>query len=123
MAGDSSKTDEDQVEALIDDLIGKIFSDSGVSGDRSMRDMATTAALFEAAFGTRPSSRTSMLERVLVAQVFAGELADALAPALAEQLAPRLMAALADFTAAETAGKPQTPNGRSTGQARKTEPK
>jgi hypothetical protein len=124
MAGESSKTEtEDQVEALIDDLIGKIFSDSGVSGDRSMRDMATTAALFEAAFGARPSSRTSVLERVLVAQVFAGELADALAPALAEQLAPRLMTALEDVMAADTSGKPQTPNGRSTGQARKPESK
>jgi hypothetical protein len=124
MAGESPKTEtDDQVEALVDELIGKIFSEPGGPTDRSMRDMATTAALFEAAFGARPSSRTSMLERVLVAQAFAGELADALAPALAEQIAPRLMSALEQLTTPETGGKQQTSNGRSGGQTRKTEPK
>jgi hypothetical protein len=124
MAGESSKTvTDDQVEALVDELIGKIFGESGPSADRSMLDMATMAALAEAAFGSRSSSRASMLERVLVAQAFAAEMADALAPALAEQLAPRLVTALEGFVAADMAGKRQTPNGRPASQPRKPEPR
>ena len=54
------------------------------------------AALLEAAMGSssREGSRTSMLERLLLAQAIASELADALAPALAEALAPEIMKAL-----------------------------
>ena len=107
MAEASSKqaTDE-QVESLIDDLIGEIFNEPRASSESPARGMATAAALFETAFGsTRGASRTSMVERILVAEAFAGELAEALAPALAEQLAPRLMQAMEQLTTREAAAK------------------
>jgi hypothetical protein len=63
-----------------------------------------------------------MLERLLVAQAFATELADALAPALAEQLAPRLLMALDELMANGSAAKQQSQqpksNGRAGGQGR-----
>ena len=107
MAVESSKeTGEDQVESFVDDLIKDILNESGVSSDSPVRGMATTAALFETAFGSsRTASRTSMVERLLVAEAFASELADALAPPLAEQLAPRLMKAMEQFTSAEAGSK------------------
>jgi len=120
MAVESSKeTGEDQVEALIDDLIRDILSDSGTSSESPMR--GATAALFETAFGsTRGDSRTSMLERLLIAEVFASELAEALAPALAEQLAPRLMKSFEHVTT-EAAGQKPAAGPRSTSQRRKPE--
>jgi hypothetical protein len=120
MAVESSKeTGEDQVEALIDDLIRDILSDSAVSAESPMRGAATTAALFETALGSmRGDSRTSMLERVLIAEVFASELAEALAPALAEQLAPRLMKGFEQLTTGADGRKP-TAGSRSTSQRRK----
>jgi hypothetical protein len=125
MAVDSSKeTVEDQVGSLIDDLIRDILSESGVSPESPMSGMATTAALFETAFkSTQGASRISMLERLLVAEAFAAELADALAPALAEQLAPRLMKALEQFMPTEAASKKPTSATRSAGQGRKPDTK
>jgi len=126
MAGESPKeTREEQVETFIDDLIRDIFNESGRSSDSSaMRDMATTAVFYETVFGSeRAASRASALERVLVVQAFASELADALAPALAEQLAPRLLKAMEDGIADETVSKKPTPSSRSAGQGRKTETK
>ncbi len=110
-----------QVEALIDELIRDIFKDSGGSSD--VRGMATTAALFETAFGSaRGGSRVSVLERLVLAEAFAAELADALAPVLAEQLAPRLIKALEHITASEAEAKQPAAAG-SAGQARKPEGK
>jgi len=104
---------------LIDDLIRDILSDSGTSSESPMR--GATAALFETAFGsTRGDSRTSMLERLLIAEVFASELAEALAPALAEQLAPRLMKSFEHVTT-EAAGQKPAAGSRSTSQRRKPE--
>jgi hypothetical protein len=127
MAAESSKeATDDQVESFVDELIGKIFTDGGSSAEPPARNMAATAALFEAAFGGKHSaSRTPMLEQVLLAQTFADELADALAPALAEQLAPRLLAALQELMTAEPAdtGRRPTPNGRSGSQSRKPDTK
>jgi hypothetical protein len=126
MAGESPKeTSEEQVEAFIDDLIRDIFNESGRSPESSaMRQMATTAMLYETVFGSeRAASRASTLEKVLVAQAFASELADALAPALAEQLAPRLLKAMEDGMAGETASKRPTSASRTAGQGRKTETK
>jgi hypothetical protein len=128
MAGESSKeTREEQVESLIDDLIRDIFNESGGPSEFSaMRGMGTTAALFETALGSSKSAtRTSMLERVIVAQFFASELAEALAPALAEQLAPRLLKSLEESMASQAAGKkpPQPSASRSSGQARKADAK
>ena len=125
MAVESSKeTGEDEVESLIDELIRDILNESGVSPESSARGLATTAALFETAFGsTKWASRSSTLERLLVAQAFAAELAEALAPALAEQLAPRLLKALEQFMTTEAATKKPTSATRSGSQARKSDTK
>jgi len=122
MAVESSKdTGEDQVEALVDDLIRDIFSESGGPADSSMRGMATAALLERALGSVRGTSRASMLERVLIAEVFATELAEALAPALADQLAPRLMKAFEQMSAEASDGK--QPSARSSGQRRRTSAK
>jgi len=119
MALESSK--EDQVEGLIDDLIRDILSDSKASAGSPMRGAGTTAALFETALGSmRGDSRTSMLERLLIAEVFASELAEALAPVLAEQLAPRLMKSFEQL-ATDAGGRKPTAGSRSTSQRRKSE--
>lgn len=122
MAVESTKdSGEDRVESLIDDLIRDILSESDVSAESSTRGMSTTAALLETVVGpTRGASRISMLERLLVAEAFAAELADALAPALAEQLAPRLMKALEQFMTTEEAGKKSASATRSSSPGRKT---
>ena len=123
MAGESSKeSTADQIESLIDDLIRDIFNETGRSSGSPMRGMATTAALFETAFGsTRGANRTSMLERVLLTEAFAAELADALAPALAEQLTPRLIKVMEQLTAGAAAAKKPEPAARSSGQGSKQE--
>ncbi len=121
MAVESSKEmREDEVESLVDDLIRDILNESGGSAESPIRGMATTAALFETAFGsTWDASRISMIEKLLLAQAFAAELADALAPALAEQLAPRLMKALELDPTTQAARKRPTPATRSGSQGRK----
>jgi hypothetical protein len=117
MAESFKETDGHQAESLIDDVIRDIFTERGAPSETSMAGMATTAALLETAFGSmRGASRTSTLERVLLAEAFASELAEALAPALAEQLAPRLMKALEHLTTAEAAGKKPASAARSGGQ-------
>jgi hypothetical protein len=125
MAGESSKENgQGQVESLIDELIRDIFKESGGSSESSMRGMATTAALFETAFGSpRGGSRVSVLERLVVAEAFATELAEALAPVLAEQLAPRLIKALEHMTAGEETAKQPASAGASSSQSRKPESK
>lgn len=103
MAGESSKEPgEDRVESLIDDLISDILSESGGAAESSVRG---TAALFETAFGPPKGARVSALDRLLLAEAFASELAEALAPALAAQLAPRLMKALERLTSDGGAGR------------------
>lgn len=85
---------------LIDDLIQDIMSEAGGSSETAAR------GTLESVFGTgRGSARTPGLERLLIAEAFAAELADALAPALAEQLAPRLLTAMEQLMAAEQSGK------------------
>jgi hypothetical protein len=125
MAVESSKeTVDDEVESLIDELIGDILNGSGVSPESSGRGLATTAALFETAFGSpKGASRISMLERLLVAEAFAAEVAEALAPALAERLAPRLLKALEQFMTTEAASKKPTAATRAGSQARKSDTK
>jgi hypothetical protein len=124
MADESPQVTADQVESLIDELMGEIFSDSGVATQTSMRGKATTSALFEAAFGsTSRVSQTSMVERLLIAQAFAAELADTLAPALAEQLAPRLLKALEELMTVGAEGKRPASGPRPSGQGRKPDTK
>ena len=126
MAVDSSRqANEDEVESLVDDLIRDILNESGGSADSSIPGgMATTAALLETAFGSkRGASEISMIERLLLAQAFAAELADALAPALAEQLAPRLLKGLEMYMATDSSGKKPESATRSSSQARKQDTK
>jgi hypothetical protein len=114
MAVESSKeTPKAQLESLIDDLIHDIFNESGGSPESPMRGMATTTSLFENVLGSaRGGPRTSMVERMLLAEAFAAELADALAPALAEQLAPRLMKAMDKLAASQAPGEKPASSGR-----------
>ena len=67
------ETSEDRVESLIDDLIHEIFREPAAPPDTSTRGLAATSALLEAAFGAGRETRTSVLERVLLAE--AAELA------------------------------------------------
>ena len=76
---------QDPVEAFTDDLIREFFTEAGQSAKSAGLGSGAMAALLEAAMGS-PSRRawgTSILERVLLAQAIASELADVLAPALA----------------------------------------
>ena len=117
MAIESSReTGEDQVASLIDDLIHDIFTESGPAAETSTRGTAAASALIESAFGGTRDQRISALERLLLAEAFAAELADALAPALAEQLAPRLLKALDQTTAGQPGGKKPRAGGRAGGQ-------
>jgi hypothetical protein len=113
MAGESSEdTAEDQAEALADELIRDIIKESGDYSDSPVRGMAATTALFETAFGSgRGTSRLSALERLLMADAFASELADAMAPALADKFAPRPFKALEQVMADQAAAKEAGVNG------------
>ncbi len=122
MAAESSReSSKDQMDAVIDDLIRDIFNEPGPSSESHVRDMATTAALFEQVLGSgRARTRGGALEKMLLTEAFASELADALAPALAERLAPRLMKALEQVMAEEgPASKKPASSGRPGGQGRK----
>lgn len=115
------ETGEEQVESLIDDLIHDIFKESGIRSETPSRGMATTSALFEAASGAGRGARLPALERLLIVEALAAELADALAPALADQLAPRLIKALDQVMAGQGAGRKPGPAGRTGNQGRKPE--
>jgi hypothetical protein len=120
MAGEQDKdTGDDQAESPIDELIREILNDSRVSPESPTRGRAS-AALLETAFAsTLVDSKTSTLERFLLAEAFGSALADALAPAVAELLAPRLMKYLEQVMATESAGKPPARATRSSGTTRK----
>ena len=121
MAGESSReAGSDQVESLIDELIGDIFSEPRGNTGSSAGGMATAGAIFEGAFGSPAvGTGTSMVERLFLAEAFASELAEALAPALAEQLAPRLMAALEQYVADGSGAKKPASGTRSSGRVKK----
>jgi hypothetical protein len=106
MPAESSKEPgQDHVESLIDDVIRDILNEASVSAKSAVRGRASTAALIETAIATpQTGSRASILERVLLAEAFAGALADALAPALADMLAPRVMKLLEQSMASEPDG-------------------
>jgi hypothetical protein len=124
MAGESKEPSSEQVESLIDELIGEIFSESRTGSGTSMRGMGAAGAIYESAFGSAAAgTQTSVLERLVLAEAFASELADALAPALAEQIAPRLIAALDQYAANGSAAKKPASGSRSGSQARKAEAK
>jgi hypothetical protein len=97
----SRENGKDQADSAFDDLIREIINDPGSSSDSNGRDMVTVAALFDEIFGSgRKKPRGGAIERLLLTEAFASELADALAPALADRIAPRVMKAM-DQLAAE----------------------
>ena len=91
---------QDPVEAFTDDLIREFFTEAGQSTKSAGLGRGAVAAWLEATMGSpsRAASGGSILERVLLAQAIASELADSLAPALAEALAPEIMKALEHYT-------------------------
>jgi hypothetical protein len=97
------------VEAFIDGLIHDILTEAGQPTAAVRRSPMT--ALIETAITSPPSkvSRTSMIERLMLSQAIASELADALAPALAEALTPEIMKALEHYTTGEPPGKEEAP--------------
>jgi hypothetical protein len=95
MATESAKeAGQDPVESFTDDLIREFFTEASQSAKSGGRGRSPMAALLEAAMASRGASRTSFLERLLLAQAIASELAKAIAPALAESLTPEIMKAL-----------------------------
>jgi len=93
-------------DSLIDDLIRDILSESGGLSDSAARGKASSAVLLETALASMfAGSRVSMLERLVLAEVFASALAEALAPALAESLAPRLIRYLQQASGSEPPGR------------------
>ena len=120
MAGEQEKDPGDvQAESLIDELIREIMNESRIPPESPTRGRAS-AALLETAFASRlVGSKTSTLERLILAEAFASALADALAPAVAELLAPRLMKYLEQVMANESAGKGPAKAARSGGSSRR----
>ncbi|MEU7004841.1 hypothetical protein [Nonomuraea sp. NPDC046570] len=98
----------DLAESLIDDLIRDILSEAGQATKARTRGGDSMATLIEAALTTVPSTaaKSSTVERLLLAQLFASALADALAPALADALAPEIMKALEHHASSGQAGAP-----------------
>jgi hypothetical protein len=92
-------TGQDPVEAFTDDLIREFLTEAAQSTKSAGLGSGAMAALLEAAMGS-PSGRasgTSILQRVLLVQAIASELADSLAPALADALAPEIVKALEHY--------------------------
>jgi hypothetical protein len=112
---------QDPVEAFTDDLIREFFTEAGQATKSAGLGRGAMAALLEATMGSPPRGApgTAILERVLLSQAIASELADALAPALAEALAPEIMKALEHYTSDESGRK--EPIGAA--RARRSEPK
>jgi hypothetical protein len=107
MAAESSKEPgQDHVESLIDDLIRDILNEAGGFSKSAGGGRMPTATLIETAIASpRAGSRTSMLERLLLAEAFASALANAIAPALADALAPRVMKVLEESMSGDMPGK------------------
>jgi hypothetical protein len=125
MAGESSQDtgNEQTTEALIDEAIRAILNEATGSAEPSGRGKASAGSLLETAAlaSTLTTSKTSMLERLLIADALGSALADALAPAVAEQLAPRLIKyledAMASAAADESPGKGQARTAGSSGSS------
>jgi hypothetical protein len=124
MAAESGKeardpeTGHDPGESFTDDLIREFFAEAGQSTKSAGRGRGAMAALLDAILtSSRGSSAPSMLERLLLAQTIASELAHAIAPALAETLTPEIMKALEQYTTDGSSRKEP----HSATRARKTE--
>ena len=119
MATESAKeAGQDPVEAFTDDLIREFFTEAGQSAKSGRRGRGGMAALFEAVMATDGASAASLVERLLIAQTIAAELAQAIAPALADSLTPEIMKAL-ELYAPDGQGRKEP----ATARARRTEAK
>jgi hypothetical protein len=103
MATESAKeAGQDPVEAFTDDLIREFFAEAGQSAKSGRRGRGGgMAALLETVMASDGAAATSLLERLLIAQTIASELAQAIAPALAESLTPEIMKALEQYAGDE----------------------
>jgi hypothetical protein len=94
MAAESKEQGGEPADLAFDDLIRNLLTEAGQSTQTAMR--GPMAALMEivTAPPSRPTARTSMLEKVLLAETIASAMANAIAPAIAETLAPEILKAL-----------------------------
>ncbi|MEU6590854.1 hypothetical protein ABZ923_16800 [Streptomyces sp. NPDC046881] len=110
------KSERDPLGAFVDEIFEEIVRDAGIphaaTGVKNGRD-PLAGAMMEAAvaFLSRPPSRSSELERVLLAQTLATAMAESLAPALAEVLASEIMKVLNHHAAAQRGGGHETVGG------------
>lgn len=99
MAAESrNEPEHEPAESAIDDLIRDILAEAGQSTQNAMRGpLAAIAEVINLA-PSRSTTRTSTLERLLLAEVIASAVADAVAPVLAEKLAPEILKVLEQHT-------------------------
>lgn len=105
---------QDPAEALIDDLIRDILSESGQATKGRVRGGDPMATLIETALASagRTAPGAPAIERLLFAQLLASALADALAPALAESLTPEIVKFLeSQSSEGRSRGEPAAPSG------------
>lgn len=114
MAAESGdKSERDPLGNFVDEIFEEIVRDAGIphngTGVKHAKD-PLAGALMEAAvaFLAQPSSRSSELERMLLAQTLATALAESLAPALSEVLASEIMKVLDHHAASRRGGAKET---------------
>ncbi|ARP71488.1 hypothetical protein LK07_18910 [Streptomyces pluripotens] len=117
MAAESGeKSERDPLETFVDEIFEEIVRDAGIphtgTGIKHGKD-PMAGALMEAAvaFLSKPPSRSSEVERVLLAQTLATALAESLAPALADALASEIMKVLNHHAASQGGGAHETVGG------------
>ncbi|MEU8976080.1 hypothetical protein AB0D11_44100 [Streptomyces monashensis] len=117
MAAESGeKSERDPLESFVDEVFEEIVRDAGIphngTGVKHGKD-PVAGALMEAAVAvlSQPPSRSSELERMLLAQTLATALAESLAPALADVLASEIMKVLNHHAASRTGGTHETVGG------------
>ncbi|MER6333747.1 hypothetical protein ABT298_31365 [Streptomyces sp. NPDC001034] len=121
MAAESGdKSERDPLGAFVDEIFEEIMRDAGIShagtGVKYGKD-PLAGALMEAAvtFLSQPPSRSSELERVLLAQTLATALAESIAPTLADALASEIMKVLNHHAASHQSGGHESVGGSGRG--------
>ncbi|WAL65091.1 hypothetical protein ORV05_29910 [Amycolatopsis cynarae] len=103
-AGSGEEAGKEPLSDLIDDLIQQLMKEpSRAPKEAAYEQDPLGAALTEAAIASlsRPVSRTSTFEQLLISQAIASALAESLAPALAKALTPEIMKAFGQTSNAE----------------------
>ena len=123
MADEPAQDRGRETETLIDEVIRAILNDAAGSSEATARGKASATSLLESAAlaSTLTSSRTPVIERLLIAEALGTAMAEALAPALADQFAPRLMKYMEESAASQSSGKGQTRAGGTNGSGRKSD--